>query len=65
MSRVSIDDDTASAVEDALSYYLAAARDNYGSGWGSAMDGEHGNYLLVERFRNRLTVRRERREERS
>lgn len=64
MKRISLslDLDTVNAVEDALEYYLTSARNNYGSGWENAMEGEHEDYLLVERFRNRLTVRRERSE---
>lgn len=56
--------DTANAVEEALGYYLAAAADNYGCGWDRTPDGreEKARYHRVEKATDRLVRMRERRE---
>ena len=38
--RITIDDDTLNALEDAVSYYLSCAGDNFGSGWTPGHDEE-------------------------
>lgn len=47
-SRITIDGETAGAVEDALSYYLASSSENFGSGWGDE-DAEDVRQLIHER----------------
>lgn len=56
--RLSLTDEDASHVEDALAYYLAAARDNYGAGYekGSEYDAvEKRQYERVDRVMFRLS----------
>jgi hypothetical protein len=58
MPRMRVDVDTASAVADALSYYLMASSENFGSGF----DGEdyetvaafQNERRLIEQFQHRL-----------